>query len=204
MLDSLLLISQYWRLQKSISFNLKRQYPGAEALYVNRSPYATIEGQMATSCDLSVFSNRWSKLWQCLYTTLRVGNNKWALVYKVVRLSSDLGMIPAPGLSPVQIKKKGTCTGNGKPILISPIQNSQLLSPRNYFNSYNRINFKLILLTLLFKSLCFMRKLNCFLVLDIISIVMHWGFCKYVLSKKIKRDIVNKSAFRDRKLIVIV
>ena len=161
MLDSLLLISQYWRLQKSISFNLKRQYPGAEALYVNRSPYATIEGQMATSCDLSVFSNRWSKLWQCLYTTLRVGNNKWVLVYKVVRLSSDLGMIPAPGLSPVQIKKKGTCTGNEKPTLISPIQNSQLLSPRNYFNSYNRINFKLILLTLLFKSLFFKKNLNC-------------------------------------------
>ena len=87
-------------------------------MYVNRSPYATIEGQIATSCDLFVFSNRLSKLSQCLYFTLRVGNNERALVYKVVRLSSDLGMIPAPTLSPVQIKKKGTCRGNEKPALI--------------------------------------------------------------------------------------
>ena len=31
---------------------------------------------------------------------------------------------------------------------------------------------------------------------------MQWGFCKYVLSKKIKTDIFNKSAFANRKLIV--
>ena len=79
-------------------------------------------------------------------------------------------------------------------------------SSRIYFNWYNRINFKLILLTLLFKSLFFKTNLNCsyFLLLDIFSIVTQWGFCKYVLSKKIKTDIVNKSAFHNRKLIVIV
>ena len=77
---------------------------------------------------------------------------------------------------------------------------------RIYFNWYNRVNFKLILLTLLFKSLFFKTNLNCsyFLLLDIFSIVTQWGFCKYVLSKKIKTDIVNKSAFHNRKLIVIV
>ena len=79
-------------------------------------------------------------------------------------------------------------------------------SSRIYFNRYNRINFKLILLTLLFKSLIFKTNLNCscFLLLDIFSIVMQWGFCKYVLSKKIKTDIFSKSAFRHSKLIVIV
>ena len=34
-------------------------------------------------------------------------------------------------------------------------------SSRIYFNWYNRINFKLILLTLLFKSLFFKKNLNC-------------------------------------------
>ena len=68
------------------------------------------------------------------------------------------------------------------------------------------VNFKLILLSLLFKSLFFKTNLNCsyFLLLDIFSIVTQWGFCKYVLSKKIKTDIFNKSGFRSRKLIVIV
>ena len=28
---------------------------------------------------------------------------------------------------------------------------------------------------------------------------MQWGFCKYVLSKKIKIDIFSKSAFANRK-----
>ena len=32
---------------------------------------------------------------------------------------------------------------------------------------------------------------------------MQWGFCKYVLSKEIKSDIFNKSAFAKRKLIVV-
>ena len=31
---------------------------------------------------------------------------------------------------------------------------------------------------------------------------MQWGFCKHVLSKKIKTYIFNKSAFANRKLIV--
>ena len=115
-------------------------------------------------------------------------------------------------LSPMQIKKNGACAGDEKPAQIyscvgwyrlPKILNS---SSRIYFNWYNRINFKLILLTLLFKSLFFKTNLNCsyFLLLDIFSIVTQWGFCKYVLSKKIKTDIVNKSAFRNRKLIVNV
>ena len=33
---------------------------------------------------------------------------------------------------------------------------------------------------------------------------MQWGFCKYVLSKKMKIDIFNKSAFANGKLIVII
>ena len=33
---------------------------------------------------------------------------------------------------------------------------------------------------------------------------MQWDFCKFVLSKKIKNDIFNKSAFANRKLIVII
>ena len=33
---------------------------------------------------------------------------------------------------------------------------------------------------------------------------MQWGFCKYVLSKKVKADIFNKSAFANRKLIDII
>ena len=33
---------------------------------------------------------------------------------------------------------------------------------------------------------------------------MQWGFCKYVLSKKIKTDIFSKSAFASKKIIVII
>ena len=65
------------------------------------------------------------------------------------------------------------------------------------------INFKLIFLTLLFKSL-FFKTTAAFLLLDMFSIIMQWVFCKYVLSKKIKTDIFNKSAFLYRKLILIV
>ena len=32
---------------------------------------------------------------------------------------------------------------------------------------------------------------------------MQWGFCKYIVSKKIKSDIFDKSAFGNKKLIVI-
>ena len=39
---------------------------------------------------------------------------------------------------------------------------------------------------------------------DIVSIIMQWGFCKYVLSKKMKTGIFNKSAYANRKLIVII
>ena len=59
---------------------------------------------------------------------------------------------------------------------------------------------------LLFKSLFFRTNLNCkyILLIDVFSIIMHWGFSKYVLSKKIKNDIFSKSAFANRKLIVII
>ena len=79
-------------------------------------------------------------------------------------------------------------------------------SYRINFNWCNRVNFKLILQTLLFKSLFSKTNLNCsyILLLDIFSIVTQWGFCKYVLSEKIKTDIFTKSGFRSRKLIVIV
>ena len=33
---------------------------------------------------------------------------------------------------------------------------------------------------------------------------MQQGLCKYVLSKKIKTDIFNKSVFANRKLIIII
>ena len=33
---------------------------------------------------------------------------------------------------------------------------------------------------------------------------MQWGFCKYVLSKKIKTDIFNKPGFHSRKLRAVV
>ena len=33
---------------------------------------------------------------------------------------------------------------------------------------------------------------------------MQWGFCKYVLSKKMKTDIFNKSAFANRIFIVVI
>ena len=33
---------------------------------------------------------------------------------------------------------------------------------------------------------------------------MQWGFCKYVLSKKMNTDIVYKSASANRELIVII
>ena len=74
---------------------------------------------------------------------------------------------------------------------------------RIHFNGFNRSHFKLILLTLLFKSLFFKTNLNCccILLLDIFSIIMQWGFCKYFLSKKIK-TVIFISAFPNRKLIV--
>ena len=74
-------------------------------------------------------------------------------------------------------------------------------SYRVYFNWYSRINFKLILLnlifTLLFNSLLFKTTLYCsyVLLLDILLIVIQWGFCKHALSKKIKTDIINKSGY---------
>ena len=64
----------------------------------------------------------------------------------------------------------------------------------------------MILRTSLSKSLFFKTTLNCsyILLLDIFSITMKWGFCKYALSKNIKTNIFKKSAFANRKLIVII
>ena len=90
--------------------------------------------------------------------------------------------------------------------LILPVKILNSLS-RIHYNWFKRINFKMILLTLLFKSLFFFKiNLNCSYVwlLDMFSTVMQWGFCIYVLSKKIKTGIFNKSVFASRKLIVII
>ena len=78
-------------------------------------------------------------------------------------------------------------------------------SSRIHFKWFKRIHFKLILM-LLFKSLFFRTNLNCkyILLIDLFSIIMQWGFSEYVLSKKIKNDIFSKSAFANRKLIVII
>ena len=111
------------------------------------------------------------------------------------------------GLTRAIIKTKGAWSGDAKPALIqsclSWYRPRKILksSSRIYFNWHNRVNFKLILLTLLFKSLFFKTNLNCsyFLLPDIFC-----KFCKYVLSKKIKTGIFNKSGFHGRKLIVIV
>ena len=128
------------------------------------------------------------------------------------KLNAGLGMMckrwSAPALSSAQIKKKGACTGDEKPTLIQSCvswycpQKILKSSSRIYFNWYNRVNFKLILLTLIFKSLFFKTNLNCtyFLLLDIFSIITQWGFRKCF----IKTDIFNKSGFRSEKLIVIV
>ena len=77
---------------------------------------------------------------------------------------------------------------------------------RILLNWFHRIHFQLILLTLLYKSLFFKINLNSsyVLLLDIFSINTQWDFCKYVLSKKIKTDIFNKSVFANRKVIIFI
>ena len=64
-----------------------------------------------------------------------------------------------------------------------------------------------MLLTLLFKSLIFQTKLtvtnlNVFL-LDIVSIIMQWASVNMLYQKRCKTDTFKKSAFANRKLIVI-
>ena len=63
----------------------------------------------------------------------------------------------------------------------------------------------MILLTLDFKSLIFKTNLNCsyVLLLDIVSIIMQWASVNMLYQKRYKTDIFNKSAFANRKLIVI-
>ena len=74
--------------------------------------------------------------------------------------------------------------------LISPAQNSNSLS-RICTNWFKRINFKLILLNLLFKSLLFKISLNCsyVLLIYIFSIITQWVSIKNVFIKKDKRVI---------------
>ena len=83
-------------------------------------------------------------------------------------------------------RKKEAWVGNEKPAFCShKILNSWL---RIHFNWFNRINFKLILLTLLFKSF-FKTNLNSgWLPLVTWYIFNHYAmsFCKYDLSKKIR------------------
>ena len=54
-------------------------------------------------------------------------------------------------------------------------------SSKIHFSWFNIIYFKLILLTLLLKSLFFNKNLNCsyVMLLDIFSVIMQWDFCKY-------------------------
>ena len=80
-------------------------------------------------------------------------------------------------------------------------------SSKIHFTWFNRINFKLILLTLIFKSLFFKRQ-TLTATTFVIWYIFNWyaigGLCKYVLSKKIKTDIFNKSVFANKKLIIII
>ena len=70
-----------------------------------------------------------------------------------------VGNSPGPCYHPHNLKKRGLnraiCAGWYRPF---KILNS---SSRSYFNSFKGIDFKLILLTLLFKSLFFKTNLNC-------------------------------------------
>ena len=74
---------------------------------------------------------------------------------------------------------------------------------RIHFNWFNRIQLKLILLTLLFKSSFFKTNLNCCYIL-LLDIFNHYamGFFKYALSRKLKNDIFNKSAFGNKTLVI--
>ena len=84
-----------------------------------------------------------------------------------------------------EIKKKKAWTGDEKPALPGgkaawadcpcKILNS---SSRIHFDLFNRIHYKLILLTLLFKSLFFITNLNCsyVLLLDIFSVITQLDF----------------------------
>ena len=90
--------------------------------------------------------------------------------------------------------------------LITPMQNSKKLEFKIQFNWFDRIHVKLILLTLISTFFFFKTNFNWsyVLVLNIFSITTQWGFCEYVLSKKIKTDIFNKSRFANRKLIITI
>ena len=80
-------------------------------------------------------------------------------------------------------------------------------SPRNHSDWFYKVHFKLILLSFLFLRLYFLRQI---LVAPAFCDLIYFQSLRngasiniYVLSKKIKTDMVNKSAFANRKLIVI-
>ena len=142
----------------------------------------------------------------------------WYIFFKQFWIT-DLGMMCRPysglALSPAEMKKNKARAANEKPnprwdrlcrLISPPCQKFLNNWSKTHFNWFNGIHFNLIYLTLLFRFLFFKTNLNrsYVLLLDTFSINMQWGFCKYFLSKKIKTDIFNKSAFASRKLIVII
>ena len=70
-------------------------------------------------------------------------------------------------------------------------------------NWFNIINFKLILLTLLYFLPQIVTAAK-FLSLGIVSVITHQTFVKTFYQKRWKTDIFNKSGFDNRKLIVII
>ena len=85
-----------------------------------------------------------------------------------------------------------SCPNKGKAAwayIASAIDSKQVVSRIN-FNWFNIINLLdcFLLVPQIFKSLIFKTNLNCsyILLLDIVSFIMQWGFCKYVVSKIIK------------------
>ena len=114
------------------------------------------------------------------------------------------GFLRIQAISPTRIKKKEIWVSDESCMGWCCLRKILKSLSRILFNWFHKIHFTLILLTLLYKSLFFKTNLNCsyILLLDIFLINTQWDFCKYVLSKKIKTDIFNKSVFANRKVII--
>ena len=63
---------------------VKRKYPNTEVLNVENLLDTTIKDKISTPSDAFVFSYSELTLPECLYTTSRVGENEWVLLYKIV------------------------------------------------------------------------------------------------------------------------
>ena len=63
---------------------VKRKYPDTEVLYVKNLSDTTIKDQISTPSDVFVFSYSELILPECLYTTSKVGENEWVLLYKIL------------------------------------------------------------------------------------------------------------------------